>query len=412
MLEKNFHSYSLLYVPGRGRTLFIALAGVGNTKNDTISYEFKATMDRLGLDCHSIYIKDLSRSWFNKEDGWDDLVLFIRECILLNEIEDVCIIGLSMGGFGAIILSSYIKARRVISFSPRSSISKSQYFDHRNDNYISNIVKKRHDDLNSFFSDGTEYHVIFSIDNLNYCLHASFIDPNKATVYAFRGDHNIPMTLRMADLNTKLVSDFVKNQFVPEHFGFFISRKKSFEIAWDFFKNGQNINTQLLQNCSSEIIPSYLMSRFCNLPDFKLKIDSYPLHVFSKLSGDKLLNNLTDGWSKLEHWGVWGAGKEHCINFYVMDFSIYGEVQIEIVLRVIHGKKIPPQSLIVECNEETVFAAENLSQNLTIKFNSKSALTFIKLITPNAVSPFSLGINKDKRLLSVGLESLKIVPVL
>lgn len=126
MLEKNFHSYSLLYVPGLGRTLFIALAGVGNTKNDTISYEFKATMDRLGLDCHSIYIKDLSRSWFNKEDGWDDLVLFIRECILLNEIEDVCIIGLSMGGFGAIILSSYIKARRVISFSPRSSISKSQ----------------------------------------------------------------------------------------------------------------------------------------------------------------------------------------------------------------------------------------------------------------------------------------------
>ena len=99
--ERRFGGYAALIVPGVSCRLVISLAGVGDPDNNRMSYEWKRTLEVELPGDHLIFIKDIPGTYFNSEDGYSELLEFILSYISYNKIDDLVLLGLSMGGYGA-----------------------------------------------------------------------------------------------------------------------------------------------------------------------------------------------------------------------------------------------------------------------------------------------------------------------
>jgi pimeloyl-ACP methyl ester carboxylesterase len=118
---QSFGGYELDFVPADGAAtpaqLVIAVTGLHGAGEPITVFDFHASLlARPGHD--RIFLRDQRQSWYNAEEGWDALVASLAALIAAGGYERVTILGISMGGYGALLLGALLPQARVVALSP------------------------------------------------------------------------------------------------------------------------------------------------------------------------------------------------------------------------------------------------------------------------------------------------------
>ena len=106
---------------GRGRTLVVALAGVGNQRSIVPPPEFIGTASDSGEN-HVLFISDDSRSWMNGPGVAEEIVRLVETYRKAHGIERVVSLGNSMGGFMALVLPELMQVDAAVAVAPQYSM--------------------------------------------------------------------------------------------------------------------------------------------------------------------------------------------------------------------------------------------------------------------------------------------------
>ena len=86
----------------------------------------------------------------------------------LTENRELLFFGNSMGGFLAILLSKYLKPKKVITMNPQYSVSSDIVSEEtRWAEFINVITEFKHKDLSNSFISNTDYAIMFGVDDLD-----------------------------------------------------------------------------------------------------------------------------------------------------------------------------------------------------------------------------------------------------
>jgi len=138
---------------------------------------------------------------------------------------------------------------------------------------------------------------------------------------------------------------------------------------------------------------------------------SLPLEIqFSKNSPQPPKQIQFQGFSSAGLESTWIDGKEATIKIPVHKSG--GEIILEFSAKpFIVPDKLNNQKLIVQANNQLIkefVIGESGVYSVTIPAQDISEMLEISLLTPNATSPFSLGISQDKRSLGIALQWIKL----
>ena len=197
--NKNYNFTKTLinqYYTGKKKTV-LSFSSIGQGKKYIQNEEFFNLTKKYNV----LFIRDITRSWFNNID-----VKLIKK----NIIQGPCYaIGHSMGAFNAIIFSTLHKVKKVIAFSPQFSIHPQITKDNTFRNYALRIKKWKYSKLK--FSKETNYLIIFG-DDPKEKYHSSLIPKQKniKIIYLKKCDHNTAHKLKKAKQLYKLIDNFFK----------------------------------------------------------------------------------------------------------------------------------------------------------------------------------------------------------
>ncbi|WP_159995646.1 alpha/beta hydrolase-fold protein [Roseomonas sp. 18066] len=117
---QSFGGYELDFVPAEGEAegqLVIAATGLHAAGAPITVFDYRnSLMARPGLD--RVFLRDQKQSWYNAEEGWDALVAALRGLVAAGGYRQVTILGVSMGGYGALLLAATLPEARVLALSP------------------------------------------------------------------------------------------------------------------------------------------------------------------------------------------------------------------------------------------------------------------------------------------------------
>ena len=145
-----------------------------------------------------LFIKDITRSWFNNVD-----IKYIKS-FLKN---DNYAIGFSMGAFNAIIFSTLYPIKKLIAFSPQFSIHPNISRDDSFLNFAAQIKKWKYDKLK--FSKKTKYLLVFG-DSVKEKYHMNLIpkQKNSKIIILKKCDHNTAIYLKKKGKLEKIIDNF------------------------------------------------------------------------------------------------------------------------------------------------------------------------------------------------------------
>ena len=198
--NKNYNFTKTLinqYYTGKKKTV-LSFSSIGQGTKHIQNEEFFNLTKKYNV----LFIRDITRSWFNNVD-----IKLIRK----NIIKEPCYaIGHSMGAFNAIIFSTLYDIKKVIAFSPQFSIHPQITKDSTFRNYALRIKKWKY--LKLKFSKKTKYLLIFG-DDTKEKYHASLIpkQENIKIIYIKKSDHNTAYKLKKAKKLYKLIDNFFKD---------------------------------------------------------------------------------------------------------------------------------------------------------------------------------------------------------
>jgi hypothetical protein len=197
ILCKNYNSTRTLinqYYTGKAKTV-LSFSSIGGGTKHIQDEEFFHLTKKYNV----IFIRDITRSWFNNVD-----IKLIKK----NIIKKNCYaIGHSMGGFNAIIFSSIHKIKKVIAFSPQFSIRPEITKDSTFKNYASRIKEWKYPKLK--FSKNTKYLLIFGDDSKEK-YHSNLIPKRKniKIIYLKNCQHNTAAKLKRENKLYPLINNF------------------------------------------------------------------------------------------------------------------------------------------------------------------------------------------------------------
>ena len=149
-----------------------------------------------------LFIKDITRSWFNNID-----IKYIKSLLGTNNYA----IGFSMGAFNAIIFSTLYPIKRVIAFSPQFSIHPNLSKDNTFLNFAARIKEWKHKKLK--FSKYTKYLLIFG-DTEKEKYHMEMIPKlkNIKIIILKNCNHNTALYLKKRKKLEKVINNFFENK--------------------------------------------------------------------------------------------------------------------------------------------------------------------------------------------------------
>lgn len=103
-----------------GGAAVVSFTGIG-AKADVVQDEEFRRVGSAG-DRHAVFVTDKSRSWYNTQDQYEQIVAAVRD--LTADAASVVTIGNSMGGFGALLFAEPLGARVAVAFAPQVSIDR------------------------------------------------------------------------------------------------------------------------------------------------------------------------------------------------------------------------------------------------------------------------------------------------
>ncbi|WP_321505120.1 hypothetical protein [Breoghania sp.] len=184
-------------LPGKRKTLFVAFTGILHGIMGDRPGEFIKSTNNNG-EFTSIYISDLSTSWYNDEVIHESIVRTIRDIQSKYEIEETILLGNSMGGYGALLFSSEVNASLVISIVPQFSVDPSIIpFDKRWSVYQQKISKYRSGNLNDHISSRCRYFVLGAGEDPIDMQHISMIKNGiNITTFIVKAKHDLAAKLK------------------------------------------------------------------------------------------------------------------------------------------------------------------------------------------------------------------------
>ncbi len=106
----------------------------------------------------AMFVIDKQRTWGN-ELNWSR----IREIVDSRKRDRINAIGNSMGGFSAILSSSFLPVDCVVAFVPQYSVDRRIINETRFGRYISKIARFNYPSLENSFREDTQYYIFFGV---------------------------------------------------------------------------------------------------------------------------------------------------------------------------------------------------------------------------------------------------------
>jgi hypothetical protein len=216
---------------GNSKSLLIAMAGAFVKKPGQFEWKNTWTYKYKSLDYKKFYVADWRKSWwwgmkadelkkFQPGHGPFALAGFIRGFIDKANVEQFAIMGLSMGGYGAIMLGALLGADEVITFSPQTSLTQFRIEKAKLDiKYKGLNVDMETTQLKNFLAkynnDKTKYHIYYGSQNKGDTKHAKDIEHIKNVFL-----HPVP--LKKHTVAGPLIQDGTVSEIIKE----FVERKK------------------------------------------------------------------------------------------------------------------------------------------------------------------------------------------
>lgn len=105
------------WLPGAGHRAVLAFAGMVVALGGRQPLEFVGVAAAEGR--HVLFVSDLRHSWYSHPGLQDRIVRVVQDFCAAQGITDLCTIGNSMGGYGAILFASLLPVRHVAAFVPQ-----------------------------------------------------------------------------------------------------------------------------------------------------------------------------------------------------------------------------------------------------------------------------------------------------
>ena len=190
----NYPKTIIDFVNNNKRITILSFSSIGRGRKYIQKNEFSHLSDKYNV----LFIKDITRSWFNNVD-----VKYIKSFLKNNNYA----IGFSMGAFNAIIFSSIFPIKKLIAFSPQFSIYPEISEDESFLNFAAQISHWKYKKLK--FSNKTKYLLIFG-DTEKEKYHMNKIPKRKniEILVVKNCDHRTAIILKKRGKLKKIINDF------------------------------------------------------------------------------------------------------------------------------------------------------------------------------------------------------------
>ncbi|MBD7941572.1 alpha/beta hydrolase [Brevundimonas guildfordensis] len=355
----SFGKYEALVRVGTTDRLIISLSGVGNVAANQMGFEWRATIRRQSEGATYVIVKDTARSWFNEDDGFSQLVDFIRRLILDQHISDAVAIGLSMGAYGALVLASVLPIDRVIAMSSRACLDERGAFDGRNRSLIQKIAAGPRLSVAGLEKPSTTYVYVFSVDERNDVFHAEIFAANSAgnnTVFlAYHGDHNTGVTMTRSGTLSSTMGTILAGDLSPgtwSKLGFTAVSTDEITAIAAFHRAPRGIDAAgLAEIISHRILPCGAEA----MKDLRHLWPHAPVSTGRRIGPNHLRAYLGRGWGGAQATGTWSVGKDHVLQFSIIELSQPTSVRVTLALRALVNNRQERQSILIKQGELIVF---------------------------------------------------------
>ena len=190
----NYPKTIIDFVNNNKKITILSFSSIGRGRKYIQKNEFSHLTKKYNV----LFIKDITRSWFNNID-----IKYIKSFLKNNNYA----IGFSMGAFNAIIFSSIFPIKKLIAFSPQFSIYPEISKDESFLNFAAQIDHWKYKKLK--FSNKTKYLLIFG-DTEKEKYHMSKMPKGKnIKIMVIKNcDHRTAIILKKKGKIKKIISDF------------------------------------------------------------------------------------------------------------------------------------------------------------------------------------------------------------
>jgi hypothetical protein len=211
----------------KSEVLIIALSSFFGLKNDPNKWEWEKSTGILESEIpfKRMFVKDINEGWYQTQfEGVDGigphaLTSFIKERIKESGAKRVLMMGLSLGGYGAILLGCLCKIDLALAISPQTYLTNLRYkknnlhqkYEGLNINKEETNLKVVLDRYNNNF---TKYNIYYGKYNLNDVAMAEKIkDCNGVNLYPIESSkHTVVDPLRESGELKNILIKFIRNE--------------------------------------------------------------------------------------------------------------------------------------------------------------------------------------------------------
>lgn len=190
---QSYGCYDLLVHAGDRPELLIAVTSMG-VRGVRPDFEWVGTTLLNAAGRHVMFLRDNGQSWFNDDNGWEELIAAIGAYRIAHGIERMFAFGLSLGAFGAALLATRLPLTGVLLLAPQASIGREEAgFDNRFAAMWESIASRNRPDLSGLRHSATRIICCFSVDDVFDLAHAELLRnyAPHAELLPIRGDHNL-----------------------------------------------------------------------------------------------------------------------------------------------------------------------------------------------------------------------------
>ena len=194
----NYPKTTIDYFNHNKKTTILSFSSIGRGRKYIQQNEFFYLTKKYNV----LFIKDITRSWFNNID-----VRYIKSFLKKNNYA----IGFSMGAFNAIIFSTLYPIKKLVAFSPQYSINPKISKDDSFLNFAAQIKRWKYDKLK--FSNKTKYLLVFG-DSEKEKYHMNLMPKKKnVKIIILKGcDHNTAKYLKKRKKLEKVINNFFNDK--------------------------------------------------------------------------------------------------------------------------------------------------------------------------------------------------------
>jgi hypothetical protein len=137
----------LIHDGNKSDTLIVSFGGMGRKFGGIMPFEFLNFLTKHFNNIDKHFYTDIHGEWYHKGiDGIstsiDETVIYLKRYIY--KYKNVIFLGVSAGGYAAILFGSLLNVNKVLAFVPQTKLNRKLYKNYNNLNYVINNKTKYH----------------------------------------------------------------------------------------------------------------------------------------------------------------------------------------------------------------------------------------------------------------------------